>query len=150
MAAATLVGAQADAMKAAAANDAGAMTGFMGLGMAANAGGTNAQNLYSMGQQERSAAQTEQPPATVQNNWSCAACGAVSNGNFCRECGSKKPDTDWKCTACGAVYSARTAALRSRTARLYTAVINAAGSRRILRILPSFALNAETGLTKTI
>lgn len=102
MAAATLVGAQADAMKAAAANDAGAMTGFMGLGMAANAGGTNAQNLYSMGQQEMPAAQTEQPPATVQNNWSCAACGAVSNGNFCRECGAKKPETDWKCTACGA------------------------------------------------
>ena len=37
MAAATLVGAQADAMKAAASNSAGAMTGFMGLGFAQNA-----------------------------------------------------------------------------------------------------------------
>ena len=43
MAAATLTGAQADAMKAAASNSAGAMTGFMGMGMASNAGGLNAQ-----------------------------------------------------------------------------------------------------------
>ena len=35
MAAATLAGAQADAMKSAASNTAGAMTGFMGMGMAA-------------------------------------------------------------------------------------------------------------------
>ena len=46
MAAATLVGAQADAMKTAAGNQAGAMTGFMGMGMAMNAGnGMNAQDL---------------------------------------------------------------------------------------------------------
>lgn len=49
MAAATLVGAQADAMKAAAENPGGAMTGFMGVGMAAGAGGMNAQNLFAMG-----------------------------------------------------------------------------------------------------
>ena len=53
MAAATMVGAQADAMKAAASNEAGAMTGFMGMGMAMNAGGggMNPQNLFAMGQQ---------------------------------------------------------------------------------------------------
>lgn len=39
MAAATLAGAQADAMKAAASNKAGSMTGFMGMGMASQAGG---------------------------------------------------------------------------------------------------------------
>ena len=39
MAAATLAGAQADAMKSAASNTAGAMTGFMGMGMAGQAGG---------------------------------------------------------------------------------------------------------------
>ena len=44
MAAATLVGAQSDAMRAAASNEAGAMTGFMGMGMAQGAGGMNAQN----------------------------------------------------------------------------------------------------------
>ena len=55
MAAATLVGAQAEAMKSAASNEAGAMTGFLGMGMAMNAGGgMNAQNLYAMAQQQQS------------------------------------------------------------------------------------------------
>jgi membrane protease subunit (stomatin/prohibitin family) len=96
MAAATLVGAQADAMKAAAANDGGAINGFMGFGMAANAGGINAQNLYTMGQ-------TQQPAATapVVDSWKCA-CGTENTGKFCTECGSKKPQIGWTC-ACGAV-----------------------------------------------
>ena len=94
MAAATLVGAQADAMRAAASNSAGAMNGFMGVNMAANAGGMNAQNLYAMGQQQTQAA----APA---ESWTCA-CGAVNTGKFCSECGAKKPDESWTC-ACGAV-----------------------------------------------
>ena len=50
MAAATLVGAQASALEAAAANESGAMVGFMGLGMAQGAtGGTNPSSLYAMG-----------------------------------------------------------------------------------------------------
>ena len=100
MAAATLVGAQADAMKAAAANEGGAMTGFMGMGMAMNAGGgMNAQNLFAMGQQQQQVA-----PAPAANDWKCA-CGATVTGKFCPECGSKKPEPKpaggWKCQ-CGA------------------------------------------------
>lgn len=100
MAAATLVGAQADAMKAAASNEAGAMTGFMGMGMAMNAGGgMNAQNLFAMGQQ----AQQAQPFAADKEGWKCA-CGATATGKFCPECGAKKPEPvqsgAWKC-ACG-------------------------------------------------
>ena len=101
MAGATLVGAQADAMKAAAANEAGAMTGFMGMGMAMNAGGgMNAQNLFAMGQQQQA-----QQTAPAANSWKCA-CGAVATGKFCPECGSKKPEPvqagSWKCK-CGTV-----------------------------------------------
>ncbi len=63
MAAATLVGAQADAMKTAAGNQAGAMTGFMRMGMAMNAGGgMNAQNLFAMGQQNQQNQQAQQAP----------------------------------------------------------------------------------------
>ena len=99
MAGATLVGAQADAMKAAASNSAGAMTGFMGMGMAMNQGGTNAQNLFAMGQQQ--AAQNPAPTAPAANTWKCA-CGASASGNFCAECGAKRPADGWTC-ACGSV-----------------------------------------------
>ena len=99
MAAATLVGAQADAMKTAAGNEAGAMTGFMGMGMAMNQGGMNAQNLFAMGQQQ----QAQQMAAPAADGWKCA-CGTVVNGNFCPECGSPKPveDNGWICS-CGTV-----------------------------------------------
>ena len=108
MAAATLVGAQADAMKTAAGNSAGAMTGFMGMGMAMNAGGgMNAQDLFAMGQQKQAQQQASSAAAPAAapaaGAWTCK-CGATATGKFCPECGSPKPaDADgWTC-ACGAV-----------------------------------------------
>ena len=100
MAGATLVGAQADAMKAAASNTSGAMTGFMGMGMAMNAGGgMNAQNLFAMGQQQAA----NQTSAQQAGAWKCK-CGTTVTGKFCPECGSPKPaDNDgWTCS-CGTV-----------------------------------------------
>ena len=101
-AAARLVGGQIDAMKAAANNNAGAMPGFMGMGMAMNAGGMggmNAQNLFAMGQQQNQAA----APQPAAGSWTCK-CGATATGKFCPECGSPKPaDSDgWTCS-CGTV-----------------------------------------------
>ncbi len=103
MAAATIVGAQADAMKAAAENKNGAMMGFMGMGMAQQAGGMNAQNLFAMGQQQQqAAAAAPAAPAPAANTWKCA-CGVENTGKFCRECGKPKPvpAASWKCS-CGA------------------------------------------------
>ena len=100
MAAATLVGAQSEAMKSAASNEAGAMTGFLGMGMAMNAGGgMNAQNLYAMAQQQQAPAAPA--PAPAVGGWTCS-CGAVNTGKFCAECGAKKPDDGWTCS-CGTV-----------------------------------------------
>ena len=100
MAAATLVGAQADAMRTAAGNTAGAMTGFMGMGMAMNTGGANAQTLFSMNPQPAPAPAPTQAPAA--DGWKCA-CGAVAAGKFCQECGAKRPEAKgWTCT-CGNV-----------------------------------------------
>lgn len=97
MAGATLAGAQADAMRTAAGNAAGAMNGFVGMGMAMNAGGMNAQNLFAMGQQQAAALA---PSAAPAGDWTCT-CGAVSTGKFCPECGAPKPANDgWTC-ACG-------------------------------------------------
>ena len=109
MAAATLVGAQADAMKTAAGNSNGAMMGFMGMGMAQQTGGMNAQNLFTMGmqqQQQQQQQQMQQPQqaAPTPNAWKCA-CGATVTGKFCPECGAKKPEEKpqgaWTCK-CGA------------------------------------------------
>ena len=110
MAAATLVEAQAEAMKSAASNSAGAMTGFMGMGMAMNAnGGANPQNLFTMAQQQAAQQQSAQQGMQQQtgqqadaNSWKCS-CGAVSTGKFCPECGAPKPaGAEWTCS-CGAI-----------------------------------------------
>ena len=99
--------AAANAMETAAGNTAGAMTGFMGMGMASNVGGGNAANLFAMGQQQAAAQQAAQPApaAPAANGWQCA-CGATATGKFCPECGAKKPEPkradSWQC-ACGTV-----------------------------------------------
>ena len=97
MAAAYTIMHQGEAMKTAAANSAGAMTGFMGMGMARQAGGIDASQLYQMAAQQEAA----EPVAT---GWKCS-CGATATGKFCPECGSKKPEpkasNGWKCP-CGA------------------------------------------------
>ena len=103
MAAATLVGAQSEAMKAAAANEGGmgAMGAFVGMGMAQNAGGMNAQNLFAMGAQQ----QQQQPapaPAPAAGGWKCE-CGTINTGKFCQNCGKSQPVADgWSCE-CGTV-----------------------------------------------
>ena len=107
MAGSRLVGAQADAMRTAAANEGGAMTGFMGMGMAMNAGGNNAQNLFAMGQQSAQQTAVPNPQAAATPDAAMGwkfSCGAVNTGKFCAECGAPKPAADggWKC-ACGKV-----------------------------------------------
>ena len=115
MAAATITGAQADAMKTAAGNKAaGPMMAFAGMNMAANAGGINAGQLFEMGQQNRqnnaapqtgagTASQAGAGMSQAAGGWTCS-CGAQGNtGRFCAECGKPKPsDNGWTCS-CGAV-----------------------------------------------
>ena len=102
MAAAHMVQAQAEAMKAAANNQGGAMMGFMGMNMAQQAGGMNAAQLFQMGSQQPAAPAPAAPAAPAADGWKCS-CGNFASGKFCTECGAKKPEaTGWTC-ACGAV-----------------------------------------------
>ena len=116
MAAAQLVNAQAEAMQSAAKNTStGPMMAFAGMNMAAQNGGFNAQGLFDMaaaqGQQGASnmAAQAPQTSGGLAkmaplSGWTCS-CGQEGNtGNFCSNCGKKKPEESgsWTCS-CGQV-----------------------------------------------
>lgn len=108
MAAAHLANAQAAAMQSAAANEStGPALAFMGMNMAGNAGGMNAQNLYQMGQQtpasvpQPAPSAGSAPAAAVPAGWKCS-CGETENtGKFCSSCGQPAP-IGWNCS-CGAL-----------------------------------------------
>lgn len=115
MAAATLVGAQAEAMKTAAGNANGTMMGFMGMNMANQVGGMNANDLFQMNQMQGGVPQNAygvngyqqmqggMPPQGMQGqasgnvqpgarlHWFCPECGNKNEGNFCVNCGTKRP-----------------------------------------------------------
>ncbi len=86
--------AQMRAMRDAAGNTAGAMTGFMGVGMAANAMGVGGQSTLL----DRAEALAKEKDAGRR----CPRCGKSAEGNFCPECGEKLAEDGWQC-ACGAL-----------------------------------------------
>lgn len=117
MMAGRMVDSTATAKETAAGNPNGAMMGFMGMGMAQQAGAADfgvAQAFYNAGVQQDMAAQQaaaqqqamqqQASPAPATGGWTCT-CGATATGKFCPECGSPKPEPvsadSWKCS-CGA------------------------------------------------
>ena len=106
MMAGRMTDATATAMETAAGNTAGAMTGFLGMNMANGAmgGGFNAaQQFYHSGVQQQQQMQNGAPVPAAEG-WKCS-CGAAATGNFCPQCGAKKPEmkpaNGWTCK-CGA------------------------------------------------
>ena len=100
MAAATIVGSTGKAMETAAGNEAGAMNGFVGMGMAMNATQGQAASLFAMGQQQQ---QNQQAQAPAAGTWTCPKCNSQNSGKFCTNCGAAKPEGDgsWFCGECG-------------------------------------------------
>ncbi len=106
-----MAGMMAESSLAAANNPNGAMAGFMGMGMANNMGGgfNAAQQLYQMGAQQQQAQQPA-PAAPAADSWQCS-CGNTVSGNFCPNCGGKKPAPQpaadgWTCS-CGATVNGK-------------------------------------------
>lgn len=133
LAAAYSVQAAGRAMNTAAGNTAGAMTGFMGMGMAQGMGGgmnpaalfgqaqnmgngMNANDIYHQGrdlggsvnpagpQYQAGAAYAQATPqGAPAAGWTCS-CGNVNQGKFCSNCGSPKPAVQEGWTcSCGSV-----------------------------------------------
>lgn len=97
------------ALNTAAGNENGAMAGLMGVGMGMNMGGGQIANMYAAGQQynqqygQYQQPQYQQPQQPAANAWTCPVCGNQNNGNFCPQCGAKKPEVKpgWICPTCG-------------------------------------------------
>lgn len=101
-----------EGVKNAGSNSAGAMQGFMGVGIGASAMGNMMNGFTQMSQNQQQMNQSagvQQPMQQTANasGWTCE-CGKVNTGKFCSECGKPQPvmDTDWTCE-CGKVNSGR-------------------------------------------
>lgn len=87
-----MASATADAMKAAAGNDNGAMAGFMGMNMAGNVGANvvGAVNTSNGANNTQSSNSNTVSSTDNQKPKFCPNCGAATNGgNFCTQCGTK-------------------------------------------------------------
>lgn len=144
MAAATLTGAQAEAMKTAAGNKNGAMMGFMGHGhgpagrrpQCAGAlchgpaaegctGCTGCRRAGNAAAAQRRAGNFcpscgAKKPQPAANGWTCT-CGQRNTGKFCSACGKPRPAEGWTC-ACGTVNQGKFCRTRREEARERAAV----------------------------
>ena len=130
MMAANYVASNAEAQKIAAGNTAGAMTGFMGMGMLNNmGGGSNVGSMFDMIGRNQQQQNQSQGQGQAADGWTCSCghsgnkgkfcaecgkpkpapagewvceCGAKNTGKFCQECGKPKPaSNEWTCEKCG-------------------------------------------------
>ena len=107
--------AASEAIKTAAGNEAGAMTGFMGVGMLNQGGAMFGANMSDQSQQQTgmdsmnvvgggvAMPESKIEEVNEENGVKCPNCGNIITGNFCMECGTKKPElpTEKFCSNCG-------------------------------------------------
>lgn len=97
LAAGNRAAAEADALRDAAKNTGGAVNAFVATGMVGGAGGGSSADLFELANRQ------DTQVAALKNSWTCPKCGAENSGNFCNNCGEKKPAPagSWTCPKCG-------------------------------------------------
>ena len=103
--------AASEAIKIAAGNEAGAMNGFMGLGMINQSGAMFGANMSAQSQSGNQMTSMNvagggvnvNTASETQEGVKCTNCGAVVTGKFCMECGTKRPEEPQNkfCSNCG-------------------------------------------------
>ncbi|QQO07826.1 SPFH domain-containing protein [Breznakiella homolactica] len=88
-------GAAARGIEAAGSNPGGAGMAFMGMNAAMGQGGAF---VSAAGETNRQTA--ERSPAKNTTSWTCPECRTETDGNFCSNCGTKKPSSLF-CSECG-------------------------------------------------
>ena len=97
-----MAGATAQAMNTAAANEAGSMAGFMGMGMAGNMMGSMANFVQGADTTHNTMVNQPVGGAPLHGGWKCE-CGTENTGKFCQNCGKPQPaPSGWTCS-CGTV-----------------------------------------------
>ena len=108
--------AASEALKTAAGNENGAMTGFMGMGMLNQGGamfganisadsqnrpGMDSMNVVGGGVSEPKEEEVKEEPKA--DGVTCPNCGSMITSNFCTECGTKRPEEPQEkvCPGCG-------------------------------------------------
>ena len=100
---ASRVSAVNDAIRDAAKNPNGAMMGVVGLNAIQGVGGNDLAMVQQQAAANQAAAQAAAAQQAAANTWICPKCGKENTGNFCMECGEKKPapPAAWICPKCG-------------------------------------------------
>lgn len=100
-------GSIARGLEAAGSNEGGAGQSFLGMGIGMNAMGAgmgqfSQTNMEQMRGQDGSGQAVTTQSGSVHAGWTCPQCGHTNSGNFCSECGSKRPEPGiGKCPECG-------------------------------------------------
>jgi len=90
-------GSIARGLEAAGSNEGGSATAFMGMGIGMQGAGNFMGAASQANQRQMEIQEAQNPP---KNQWFCTNCGAKNSGNFCSECGTKRPTAN-VCTNCG-------------------------------------------------
>lgn len=93
-------GSIARGLEAAGSNQGGAATAFMGMGIGMQGAGNFMGAASQANQRQMELEQAQNTQNTQKNHWFCTNCGAKNFGNFCSECGTKRPSAN-VCTKCG-------------------------------------------------